>query len=181
MPKAITDDGHGPGAGLIFLGGEGAPKNGAGSKNLKPLHAHLFGGEMFDGSVMDDVEAGIAGERGGLDLILESSRVHEIGHRDEGDIEGELRIPNLHDGDPLRVVDSRRMAKDSVDHAEDSGVGPDTQHQGENRSQHESGHAAELTKRLAQVMKGHGRRAPWLVSTDLGGRFVPGPSSFSAV
>ena len=128
---------------------------------------------MFDGSIVDDIEAGIAGQRGGLNLILEGSRVHEIRHGDEGDIERELRIPHLHDGDPLRVVDPGRMAEDSVYHAEDGGIGPDTQHQGENSSQHESRDAAELTKRVAQVMKRHGRRVPRACIYGFMGRFVP--------
>jgi hypothetical protein len=67
----------------------------------------------------------------------------------------------------LGIADGKHLEQQSVERAEDGGVGANAESEGENSGEGESGRFGELAERVAKVLKERGHAKPPTEGTDL--------------
>lgn len=128
---------------------------------------------MLDLSIANSVEAHAFLHSRRLDDILERGRISIVGNGDEGDVERQLFVEHIHDGDALRVINSCRMAQNAIHHAENGGVSSNTERESNDRRNAEAGQADKLPEGVTQIVEDHGRRLSHRLSTHANGQGAP--------
>ena len=129
-------------AGAIFIGPKDAPVKRLNTKHRKEATTHERGANRLRFSVASDVETGAMVEGHLLEDIILFLPIEEVRCGDrEARHSGETRLgrdmPELDEA--IRIAERQGLQQDGVDHAEDGGIGANTEGHDEDGNQGKAG------------------------------------------